>query len=146
MIIFTARADDLEQILALEESGFDQPQRWSREAWQAELDNDDRLVLVRHDARGRVVGVATFSLAADMADLLRVIVAPDSRGRGIGGSLVRAGMEWAKAVGADRMLLEVRPDNAPAVRAYCKLGFKTLDRRRDYYGSGVDALVMAVKL
>ncbi len=146
MIISSARADDLDQILVLEEAGFDRPLRWSREAWQAELDNPERLVLVRHDARGLVVGVATFSLAADMADLLRVIVAPDSRGRGIGGSLIRAGMDWAKAVGARRMLLEVRPDNASAVRTYEKLGFATLDRRRDYYGTGVDALVMAVKL
>ncbi|MGC4152822.1 MAG: GNAT family N-acetyltransferase [Propionicimonas sp.] len=146
MIISSARTADLDEIFALEEAGFDLPQRWSREAWQAELDNPDRLVLVRHDARGLVVGVATFSLAADMADLLRVIVAPDSRGRGLGGSLVRAGMEWAKAVGADRMLLEVRPDNTPAVRTYQKLGFATLDRRRDYYGIGVDALVMAVRL
>lgn len=146
MIISAARPGDLDEILTLEEAGFELAQRWSREAWRAELDNADRLVLVRHDARGVVVGVATFSLAADMADLLRVIVAPDSRGRGIGGSLVRAGMEWAKAVGADRMLLEVRPDNTPAVRTYQKLGFATLDRRRDYYGSGVDALVMAVKL
>jgi ribosomal-protein-alanine N-acetyltransferase len=93
-----------------------------------------------------VVGVASFSLAADLADLLRVIVASESRGRGLGSSLIRAGMEWAKAVGADRMLLEVRPDNKPAVRTYCKLGFATLDRRRDYYGTGMDALVMAVKL
>ena len=146
MIISAARPGDLDEILTLEEAGFELAQRWSREAWRAELDNADRLVLVRHDARGVVVGVATFSLAADMADLLRVIVAPDSRGRGIGGSLVRAGMEWAKAVGADRMLLEVRPDNKPAVRTYCKLGFATLDRRRDYYGTGMDALVMAVKL
>lgn len=146
MIISSARTADLEEIHALEEAAFDRPQRWSREAWQAELGNADRLVLVRHDARGLVIGVATFSLAGDMADLLRVIVAPDSRGRGIGGSLVRAGMEWAKAVGAGRMLLEVRPDNAPAVRTYQRLGFSTLDRRRDYYGSGVDALVMAVKL
>lgn len=146
MIISSARTADLDEIFALEEAGFDLPQRWSREAWQAELDNPDRLVLVRHDARGLVVGVATFSLAADMADLLRVVVAPDARGRGIGGSLVRAGMEWAKAVGARRMLLEVSPDNAPAVRTYEKLGFAALDRRRDYYGAGVDALVMAVKL
>lgn len=146
MIISSARTDDLEEILVLEQAGFDRALRWSREAWQAELDNSDRLVLVRHDAHGRVVGVATFSLAADMADLLRVVVAPESRGRGIGGSLVRAGMEWAKAVGARRMLLEVRPDNVPAVRTYEKLGFAALDRRRDYYGSGVDALVMAVAL
>ena len=146
MIISAATAADLEQILVLEESGFDLPQRWSRDAWQAELDNADRLVLVRRDDSGSVVGVASFSLAADLADLLRVIVAPESRGRGLGSSLIRAGMEWAKAVGADRMLLEVRPDNAPAVRTYQKLGFATLDRRRDYYGIGMDALVMAVRL
>ncbi len=146
MIISAATAADLEQILVLEESGFDLPQRWSRDAWQAELDNADRLVLVRRDDSGSVVGVASFSLAADLADLLRVIVASESRGRGLGSSLIRAGMEWAKAVGADRMLLEVRPDNKPAVRTYCKLGFATLDRRRDYYGTGLDALVMAVKL
>ena len=146
MIISAATAADLEQILVLEESGFDLPQRWSRDAWQAELDNADRLVLVRRDDSGSVVGVASFSLAADLADQLRVIVASESRGRGLGSSLIRAGMEWAKAVGADRMLLQVRPDNKPAVRTYCKLGFATLDRRRDYYGTGMDALVMAVKL
>ncbi|MGC3955856.1 MAG: GNAT family N-acetyltransferase [Propionicimonas sp.] len=146
MIISSARPEDLAQILVLEEAGFDRPLRWSREAWQAELDNPDRLVLVRHDLRDLAIGVATFSLAADMADLLRVIVAPEARGRGIGGSLVRAGMDWAKAVGARRMLLEVEPGNASAVRTYQKLGFATLDRRRDYYGAGLDALVMAVKL
>jgi ribosomal-protein-alanine N-acetyltransferase len=74
------------------------------------------------------------------------VVAPEARGRGIGGSLVRAGMDWAKAVGARRMLLEVRPDNVPAVRTYEKLGFTALNTRRDYYGTGADALVMAVRL
>ncbi|MDQ7993390.1 MAG: ribosomal protein S18-alanine N-acetyltransferase [Propionicimonas sp.] len=146
MIISAARVDDLDAVLALEESGFAVGERWSRESWTAELEHPDRLVLVRHDARGQVIGVATFSLVEDMSDLLRVVVAPDSRGRGIGGSLVRAGMDWAKAVGARRMLLEVRPDNAPAVRTYQKLGFTALNRRRDYYGTGVDALVMAVRL
>ena len=146
MIISAARPDDLDAVLVLEEQGFPAAERWSRDSWQAELDNPDRLVLVRHDARGQVVGVATFSLVADAADLLRVIVAPDSRGRGIGTSLVRAGMDWAKAVGARRMLLEVRPDNDPAVRTYNKLGFTTLNRRRDYYGAGIDAVVMGVAL
>ena len=146
MIISAARPDDLDAVLVLEEQGFPAAARWSRDSWQAELDNPSRLVLVRHDARGQVVGVASFSLVDEAADLLRVIVAPDSRGRGIGGSLVRAGMEWAKAIGARRMLLEVRPDNDPALRTYRKLGFTALDRRRDYYGTGVDALVMAVAL
>ena len=146
MIISAARRDDLDAVTVLEESGFAAAERWSRDSWLAELENPDRLVLVRHDARGQVIGVASFSLVEDMSDLLRVVVAPDARGRGIGGSLVRAGMDWAKAVGARRMLLEVRPDNTPAVRTYEKLGFTALSRRRDYYGAGADALVMAVRL
>lgn len=146
MIISTARASDLDEVLGLEESGFEPGERWSRESWAAEIDNGDRLVLVRHDAHGLIVAVASFSIAAEASDLLRVIVHPASRGRGYGGSLVRAGMEWAKAVGAERMLLEVRPDNAPAVKTYTRLGFKPLSTRRDYYAAGVDALVMAVLL
>jgi ribosomal-protein-alanine N-acetyltransferase len=146
VIISAARLDDLEAVLTLEESGFGAGERWSRDSWLAELEHPERLVLVRHDARGQVIGVASVSLVEDLADLLRVVVAPEVRGRGVGGSLVRAGMEWAKASGARRMLLEVRPDNAPAVRTYEKLGFTTLDRRRDYYGTGADALVMAVRL
>lgn len=146
MIISAARVDDLDAVLELEHDGFPAAERWSRDSWQAEFDSPDRLVLVRHDARGQVVGVATFSLVADAADLLRVIVQPGSRGRGVGTSLVRAGMDWARAVGARRMLLEVRPDNDPAIATYRKLGFAALNRRRDYYGAGSDALVMAVAL
>lgn len=146
MIISAARVDDLDAVVTLEESGFGAGERWSRDSWLAELEHPDRLVLVRHDARGQVIGVASFSLVEDLSDLLRVVVAPEARGRGIGGSLVRAGMDWAKAIGARRMLLEVRPDNVPAVRTYEKLGFAALNTRRDYYGTGADALVMAVRL
>ena len=32
------------------------------------------------------------------------------------------------------------------MKTYAKLGFAKLARRRDYYGTGVDALVMAVAL
>ncbi|MEA4943249.1 MAG: GNAT family N-acetyltransferase [Propionicimonas sp.] len=146
MIISTARAEDLDEVLALEATGFEPGERWSRESWASEIDHPERLVLVRHDAHGLIVAVASFSLAADASDLLRVIVHPAVRSRGYGSSLVRAGMEWAKAVGAERMLLEVRPDNAPAVKVYTRLGFKPLSTRRNYYPTGADALVMAVML
>jgi len=45
-------------------------------------------------------------------------------------------------VGAHRMLLEVRPDNEPAVALYRRLGFQPVATRRDYYGSGHHALVL----
>lgn len=142
MIITHARTDDLADIVGLERLGFDPTEQWSQEAWAEELANPDRYVLARLDADARIIGVATFGHVEEMADLHRVVVHPDARGRGIGASLVRAGLEWAAAVGAQRMLLEVRPDNEPAVGLYRRLGFEPVTTRRDYYGPGRDAVVM----
>jgi ribosomal-protein-alanine N-acetyltransferase len=142
MIISHARPDDLAGIVALEMVGFDAEERWSETAWADELAAHDRYVLVRFDVNDTIIGVATFSHVAEMSDLNRVIVHPEFRGRGIGASLVRAGLDWASAVGARRMLLEVRPDNEPAVALYRRLGFEPVTTRRDYYGPGHHALVM----
>ncbi len=142
MIISHARADDLAGIVELERVGFDAAEQWSETAWEEELAAHDRYVLTRLDVDSHIIGVATFSRVAEMADLNRVIVHPEFRGRGIGASLIRAGLEWANAVGAHRMLLEVRTDNEPAVALYRKLGFEPIATRRDYYGPGHHALVL----
>jgi [ribosomal protein S18]-alanine N-acetyltransferase len=142
MIITHARSEDLADIVGLERDGFDPSEQWSENAWSEELASPDRYVLARLDRDARIIGVATFGSVEDMADLHRVVVRSDARGRGIGASLVRAGLEWAAAVGARRMLLEVRPDNHAAVALYRRLGFEPITTRRDYYGPGRDAMVM----
>ena len=53
-----------------------------------------------------------------VADLHRVVVRADQRGRGIGRRLLRAGIDWAHATGAEEVLLEVEVDNAPARGLY----------------------------
>ncbi len=141
MIVAPARVDDLEAIVALELDGFTHA-RWSREAWAAELCGSDRCVLVSRDADQRVVAVATFQFVDDFADLLRVVVASDRRRQGIARRLLAAGMQWAQACGAARMLLEVDETNMPARAAYLDLGFEPIDRRADYYGPGLAAIVM----
>lgn len=141
MIIARARRDDLDTIVSLEAEGFEHA-GWSREAWAAELDSQDRHVLVARAPEG-VVGVATFQTVADTADLHRVVVRVDHRGTGIGHRLVAAGLEWAEAMGAERMLLEVDVDNVSARALYERFGFEALARRDDYYGPGHHALVMA---
>ncbi len=142
MIITYATADDLEPILALERDGFAATQQWSRDSWAAELAPPDQLVLCSKSLEGELLGVATFTCVEDTADLNRVVVHPGARGRGIGTLLVRAGLEWAEALGATRMLLEVRTDNASAVSLYRRLGFDQISHRANYYGPGSDALVM----
>ncbi|MGV8909430.1 MAG: GNAT family N-acetyltransferase [Propionicimonas sp.] len=142
MIISHARPEDLPGIVELERAGFEAGEQWSLNAWAEELSAPDGSVVARRDREGQIVGVATFRCVGEVADLNRVIVRPDVRGQGIGASLVRAGLDWASAAGARRMLLEVRPENSVALALYRGLGFASITTRRDYYGPGLDALVM----
>ena len=138
--IAPAEADDLDAIEALENEGFEYP--WSRAAWASELAEDDRLVLVAR-SDDEVVGVATFQRVVEVADLHRVVVRTDRRGRGIARRLVDAGLAWARSEGVERVMLEVAVDNVAALALYGRFGFVTLARREHYYGPGLHALVMS---
>ena len=143
-MITLAVGSDLAQIVTLEEEFTDA--RWSARTWAEELVADRALTLVSKDRWGRLLGVATFHWLEDVADLNRVVVHPAHRREGIARRLIAAGMEWAEQVGARRVLLEVEERNSPAIRLYEDLGFTVLARRKNYYGSGLDALVMELPL
>jgi ribosomal-protein-alanine N-acetyltransferase len=145
VIVSRARLDDLDAIMALEASGFEHA-GWSRDSWAGELTASDRQVLAYRDVDDRLVAVATLHLVEDFADLLRVIVSPERRGQGIGRKLLIASILMAQASGAVRVLLEVDADNAAALAVYARLGFSPIDRRRDYYGPGLHALVMELPI
>jgi len=91
---------------------------------------------------GRVVGHATTSLVADIAELQRIAVDPAYRRHGVATALLDAVVTAARAGGADRLLLEVREDNAGALAFYAARGFTEIDRRRRYYRDGTTAVVL----
>lgn len=136
MRITPAGPDDLAAILALEEV-FPPGQRWKEASWADELAAHSRIVLAARDG-STVVGVVLVAVLHDFADLLRILVASGVQRRGVGDALLHEALELA----ARRVLLEVRDDNEPALGLYRKHGFHVIDRRRDYYGSGIDALVL----
>lgn len=142
MIITRAVENDLDQIVELEVGGFAHA-RWSESAWREELTNGDRHVLVTRDFTGDVIGVATFATVGEVADLHRVVVRADVRGQGIGRRMVQAGLEWAEAMGAEQMMLEVEAGNSAAHHLYQDMGFLPVHRRADYYGAGRHAIVMS---
>jgi len=108
----------------------------------SEITHSGSVVLVagRGD-RHPPTGYACFRLGAGEAELLRVAVAPASRGRGIARQLIAAGFERLRAAGVAICFLEVRPANASALALYRALGFEPRGRRRAYYRDGSDALV-----
>jgi ribosomal protein S18 acetylase RimI-like enzyme len=62
--------------------------------------------------------------ALDEAELARLVIAPDERGRGQGRAMTKALAGEAKRRGFAEVWLRVRPENTPARRAYEASGFR----------------------
>jgi len=144
-MIAPAQVADVSALMALERDGFEPSGQWGASSWLEEIGRDGHLALV-HRQGGVTDAAIACSVAGDVADLLRVVVAPQARRGGVGASLVRAGLEWMAAQGAVRAMLEVRDDNAAALGLYRAFGFGVIATRADYYGPGADALVMGLEL
>jgi RimJ/RimL family protein N-acetyltransferase len=83
--------------------------------------------------------------SAHVADL-GLMVAKDSRRRGVGRALLEAAVDWARGAGVRKLELHVFPWNTPAIRLYETFGFEREGYRRGHYhraGEDVDAILMA---
>jgi ribosomal-protein-alanine N-acetyltransferase len=78
----------------------------------------------------------------DDAEILTLAVAPTARRRGVGKALVEAAVIDAARNGAKALFLEVAEGNVAARALYAAAGFHQTGRRRRYYASGEDALVL----
>ncbi|MDR5859070.1 ribosomal-protein-alanine N-acetyltransferase [Halomonas eurihalina] len=100
---------------------------------------------------GELLGYAILSRLPFDAELQSILVARQARRRGLAVALMEAVIAQAKAWKSERLLLEVREANAPAITLYRRMGFAEDGRRRDYYpsldGAGrEDALLMSRRL
>ncbi|MBT2385108.1 GNAT family N-acetyltransferase [Streptomyces sp. ISL-11] len=97
-----------------------------RKVYPAEEDEEDpdARAIVAHSG-DRLCAALTFAYAAWNRRLLiaDLRVAPAHRGRGVGSALMRRALEQGRELGARAAWLEVTSVNAPAVRAYRRMGF-----------------------
>ncbi len=91
---------------------------------------------------GQAVGILTFSVSDETADIEDVVVRKDARERGYGGRLLQSALEEIKSLGVSRVMLEVREGNIPAINLYEKCGFVKISTRKKYYLDGENAIVM----
>ena len=76
-------------------------------------------------------------------DILTIAVDPDYRLRGIARHMMTSLIDWAYSKNSPKILLEVETKNLAAQALYISEGFEVIAERKDYYGAGVDALVMS---
>jgi ribosomal-protein-alanine N-acetyltransferase len=141
-VIRAAVASDADAVTALED------ECQGADAWSAWLVRDGiagGLPTIRYlvaEVGGRVVGYAVASFAGDIAELQRIGVVDGARRCGVATALLDEVVAEAPGTGADRLLLEVREDNAGALAFYANRGFVEIDRRPRYYRDGAAAVVM----
>ena len=140
-MIRPATPDDAAAIVAVERAAFGPDVAWSAGLVDLELIAPGRVV-VAAEQDDAMVGFASAAVIADVADLTRIAVRPHARRTGVARALLDALLEQAAERGAERMMLEVADTNEPALGFYAASGFSEVARRRDYYGRGVDAVVM----
>ena len=86
-----------------------------------------------------LVGFVHLSISFESVDIVNIVVNPSFRRRGIASILMENILNIYPNF--EQLFLEVRVDNLPAINLYNKLGFREINRRKNYYGD-VDALVM----
>jgi ribosomal-protein-alanine N-acetyltransferase len=120
---------------------------WSASQYKEEFSSPTRYFVVAVDEAQNIIGYAgVFAPGGAEADVLTVGIIPSQRGKGIARQLMALITDWAKQQGSIAMMLEVKVDNSNAIGLYESLGYSKLNVRKDYFGAGLDALVMRLDL
>ena len=141
-----ANAFDLPVFVSLDKDLFPYSP-WSASQYKEEFSSPTRHFVVAIDEAHNIIGYAgVFAPGGAEADVLTVGVIPAQRGKGIARQLMAMITDWATAQGSIAMMLEVKVDNSEAIGLYESLGYSKLNIRKDYFGTGLDALVMRLDL
>jgi ribosomal-protein-alanine N-acetyltransferase len=141
-----ANAFDLPVFVSLDKELFPYSP-WSASQYKEEFSAPTRYFVVAIDEQQNIIGYAgVFAPGASEADVLTIGVVPTERGKGIARRLMAMITNWASQQGSTAMMLEVKVDNVEAIGLYESLGYSKLNVRRDYFGAGLDAVVMRLEL
>ncbi|HZL37076.1 MAG TPA: GNAT family N-acetyltransferase [Tepidisphaeraceae bacterium] len=139
---------DVPEILAIEHLSFDHAAERFDEKKIAFLIHSPRTLVLVARLGDRVVGwCAGFSWTRGVTPWGRIYalaVHPIARGRKVGPLLMTQMIDSLRSQGAARIFLEVRSDNASAIRLYQKVGFNPCQTLADFYRPGVHAHRMAL--
>jgi len=108
------------------------PYGWSTRNYQDSIDAAHIFYRLEQGCSGTAVVMPLL----DEAELLNIFITAEQQGQGLGQALLSGLMADLKQHGYQRLFLEVRASNAPAIRLYQRSGFQASGLRKNYYPSG----------
>lgn len=139
-----ATAADLDGILEIEESSFNNPT--TREWYENELQRPGVCFLYVIRTEGTpVAGFCAFWKVVDQIHINNLAIRPGLRHQGLGRHLLARVLADSAAGGAPQATLEVRRSNDAARRLYEGAGFRLAGVRTSYYTNPIeDALILSL--
>ena len=130
-------------LVALEQACFSEP--WTAAGFEEELENPLAVFLVA-ERNGEAVGYMGFHDVVGEGFVTNEAVSPACRRQGVAAALLEAALAECAARGVERLCLEVRESNAPAIALYTRFGFALDGRRPRFYSAPTeDALLYSWK-
>ena len=143
MLIRAMDLDDLDRIVELEHILF--TSAWNKSDFIYELLENQfsfNYVLEEND---QIIGYVGVWLMYEQSQITPIGVDPAYWRRGLGRMLMQEMIELAMKQGCEKMSLEVRISNQPAISLYQSLGFETVAIRKDYYQDNHEDAYLMVK-
>ncbi|MBO6232101.1 MAG: ribosomal protein S18-alanine N-acetyltransferase [Ruminiclostridium sp.] len=130
--------ETIDFIASCEEACFPRP--WTSDEVQSCICGEYGVCVIENG-----IGYAIGRISFDEAELYRIAVLPEKRRAGAGKRLLTGFIDECVRRGAEKIFLEVRAKNVPAVSLYEQFGFTRISVRGGYYGDD-DALIYCLNV
>ncbi len=135
----------LSQVSEIENKNFSEP--WSQDALKNAINDDKYRFYCLVDDEGNVFSYVGIFVVCGEGEIVSVATDEAVRGQGLGSILLSEVIVKEREAGTDKLFLEVRKSNAPAIKLYEKNGFMIDGVRKNFYRKPVeDALLMSLEL
>ena len=171
MLIREMTYADISQVVEMEKQCFSDP--WSEKSFEDSVAREDTIFLVceevpfeqadkpsqdvnnltgtrislKKEKEAQITGYIGLYISFDECNITNVAVSLEYRKKGYGEALVTTAQKLAKDKNVEKMFLEVRVSNHPAISLYEKLGFEKIGIRKNFYEyPREDAYIMSCDL
>lgn len=142
ILIKYAEMSDVPNIARIELESIDEP--WSESQFISALLSDSDILLAA-SYNNCTIGFIEASFVLDEININSIAVDAEYRKLGIASMLISS-LEKIFSGSAEKLMLEVRSRNIPALNLYRKLGFSEDGKRKNFYSHPPDDAVLMTKL
>lgn len=137
-VIDFANENDIDAIVRIEGECFCDG-AWSRSMIESDFFKRSKYVVARNDYEDVIGYLSMLDLDVE-GEILRIAVKKQYRRKGVARQMITFLVDYLKERGYQKLYLEVRSSNVEAIGLYESLGFVKFNERRNYYGTGEDAI------